>query len=356
MKVVSVVGARPQFVKLKPMVDALASVDSEHLIVHTGQHYDSNMSDVFFSGLKLPDPDINLAVGSGSHAQQTGEILIRIERVIAALKPDWLLVYGDTNSTLAAALAAVKIGVPVAHIEAGLRSGNRAMPEEINRILTDHASNLLLSPTELAMDNLTLEGLESKSHQVGDVMADLIRSSRPLIEYNTVQPFEMATSVKYIVATIHRPSNTDDPARLRNIVSALTKLDSHVILVAHPRIISESKKHGIVLRGGSLQVIDPLPYLSMLQLVGGSAGVITDSGGLQKEAFLMGIPCTTIRMETEWPETLAGGMNVLNFGLVELSEIINRHVDKPISEPFGNGHAAQKIVELLINSQPRAFI
>lgn len=356
MKVVSVVGARPQFVKLKPMVDALANVDAEHVIVHTGQHYDSNMSDVFFSGLKLPSPNVNLAVGSGSQAQQTGQMLIRIELVIEEQKPDWVLVYGDTNSTLAAALAAVKIGTPIAHIEAGLRSRNRGMPEEINRILTDHASDLLLAPTQLAMDNLTSEGLKSKSHLVGDVMADLVRIQGNSPEANRLHPLDIPEPGRYVVATFHRPSNTDDPARLKNIVSTLSDLDSPVILVAHPRLRSESRKHDIALECGSLKVIDPLPYLSMLELVSNSAGVITDSGGLQKEAFLIGTPCTTIRMETEWPETLVGGMNVLNYELHNLGEITQRRVERPNSEPFGDGHAAKKIVQLLVDSQPRVSI
>ena len=356
MKVVSVVGARPQFVKLKPMVNALASVGVEHFIVHTGQHYDSNMSEVFFSGLEMPDPDINLAVGSGSQAQQTGEILIKIEGVIAEQDPDWVLVYGDTNSTLAAALAAVKIGAQIAHIEAGLRSRNRSMPEEINRILTDHASDLLLAPTQLAMENLASEGLASKSHLVGDVMADLVRIERNLRDSNLLKPLEINGAGRYFVATIHRPSNTDDPVRLKNIVSALSHLDSPVFLVAHPRLKSLSLKHEIVLESGSLQVLDPLPYLSMLNLVGNSAGVITDSGGLQKEAFLMRVPCTTIRIDTEWSETLAGGMNVLNYSLENLNEVTQRRVDNPNTVPFGDGYAAENIVQLLVDSQHRVSI
>jgi UDP-N-acetylglucosamine 2-epimerase (non-hydrolysing) len=352
MKVTSVVGARPQFVKLKPMVDALARVDAEHAIVHTGQHYDFNMSDIFFSGLALPDPDINLAVGSGSQAEQTGEILIRIEAVIAEQRPDWLLVYGDTNSTIAATLAAVKIGIPVAHIEAGLRSHNRAMPEEINRVLTDHAADILFAPTVLAMENLSAEGLGSKSHLVGDVMADLVQSERKLRGSNRLPTIQIISG-RYIVATIHRPSNTDNPERLKNIISALSGLDFQVVLVAHPRLQSASKNHGIVLNRGSLQVIDPLPYLAMIDLIGASSGVITDSGGLQKEAFLMGVPCTTIRSETEWPETLMGRMNVLNYSLTDLGEITERSVDLPIAAPFGDGHAAEKIVELLDGFQTR---
>jgi UDP-N-acetylglucosamine 2-epimerase (non-hydrolysing) len=304
----------------------------------------------------MPDPDINLAVGSGSQAQQTGEILIKIEGVIAEQDPDWVLVYGDTNSTLAAALAAVKIGAQIAHIEAGLRSRNRSMPEEINRILTDHASDLLLAPTQLAMENLASEGLASKSHLVGDVMADLVRIERNLRDSNLLKPLEINGAGRYFVATIHRPSNTDDPVRLKNIVSALSHLDSPVFLVAHPRLKSLSLKHEIVLESGSLQVLDPLPYLSMLNLVGNSAGVITDSGGLQKEAFLMRVPCTTIRIDTEWSETLAGGMNVLNYSLENLNEVTQRRVDNPNTVPFGDGYAAENIVQLLVDSQHRVSI
>jgi UDP-N-acetylglucosamine 2-epimerase (non-hydrolysing) len=351
VKVVSAVGARPQFVKLKPMVDALERVGAEHLIIHTGQHYDANMSDVFFSGLGLPDPDVNLAVGSGSQAEQTGEILIRVERVIAEAQPDWVLVYGDTNSTLAAALAAVKIGAPLAHIEAGLRSRNRQMPEEINRVLTDHASDLLFAPTELAMDNLGLEGLGDRSFLVGDVMADLVRGAETFDSGAQMNAAGISRSPGYVVATIHRPSNTDSRGRLKDIVSALAEIDSHVVLVAHPRLKSEANRHGVKLDSESVQVIEPLPYLTMLRLVGKARGLITDSGGLQKEAFLLGIACTTIRTETEWPETLVGGMNVLNHGLHDLGEVTRRALTTPLSAPFGEGNAASRIVNILLKSR-----
>lgn len=347
MKVLSVVGARPQFVKLKPMVDALDAIDARHVIVHTGQHYDFKMSDVFFSGLKLPEPDINLSVGSGTQAQQTGEILIKIESVIAEHGPDWLLVYGDTNSTIAAALAGVKMGIPIAHVEAGLRSRNRAMPEEINRVLTDHASDILLAPTSLAMENLTAEGLGPKSHLVGDVMADLVKLASKSLDVNRLESSPLEATDGYVVATIHRPSNTDDPERLKSLVDALSELNHQVVLVTHPRLRTASDKLGIHLSTGSLHSIDPLPYIDMLGLIGQSAGVITDSGGLQKEAFLLGVPCTTIRLETEWPETLIGGMNVLNHSLTNLDEITTRHIDVPTTAPFGDGRAAERIVKLL---------
>jgi len=333
------------------MVDALAAVGAEHIVVHTGQHYDANMSDVFFDGLGLPDPDVNLAVGSGSQAEQTSKILINIEAVFFDAQPDWVLVYGDTNSTLAAALAAVKIGVPLAHIEAGLRSRNRQMPEEINRVLTDHASDLLFAPTELAMGNLKSEGLGEKSFLVGDVMADLVQSAKKFDAGAQLSAAGISDSPEYVVATIHRPSNTDTPERLRAIVSALAEIDSHVVLVAHPRVKSEARRHGVKLDSKSVQVIEPLPYLTMLQLLGKAKGLITDSGGLQKEAFLQGVPCTTIRTETEWPETLEGGMNVLNHDLHDLGEVTRRVVTNPLGAPFGKGNAASKIVEILRKSR-----
>lgn len=211
MKVISVVGARPQFVKLKPVVDALEAVGAQHEIVHTGQHYDANMSDTFFSGLGLPDPTVNLEVGSGSHADQTARMLVGLEQIVTASRPDWVLVYGDTNSTLAGALASAKVGVPVAHIEAGLRSRNREMPEEINRVMTDHASDILFAPTDLAYENLKSEGLLNRSYLVGDVMADLVLSARDLEPDLASVKTAVPAGKEYLVATIHRPSNTDSP-------------------------------------------------------------------------------------------------------------------------------------------------
>jgi UDP-N-acetylglucosamine 2-epimerase (non-hydrolysing) len=349
MRVVSVVGARPQLIKLKPMVDAFATRNIEHSIVHTGQHYDSKMSEVFFQSLQIPAPDANLEVGSGSPGKQTGRILTKIEPVLQNLNPDWVLVYGDTNSTIAATLAAVKLGLMTAHVEAGLRSWNRLMPEEINRILTDHAADLLLAPTELAMANLQREGLDMRSHLVGDVMADLVLNCRNHMNSEAIR-HELGLAEDYVVATVHRASNTDDPEQLARLIAAISGLAWPVALVAHPRLVAAAQRWGITLAAGAITVVEPLDHSSMLSLLLGSRGLITDSGGLQKEAFLLGVPCTTLRTESEWPETLAGGMNVLAPQGDNLQDLVTRVVSPPASQPYGDGHASGRIVDLLISS------
>ncbi len=349
MRVVSIVGARPQFIKLKPVHAALASAAFDHVVVHTGQHYDATMSDIFFEGLDLPTASFNLAVGSGRQGQQTGVMLDRIESVLIEQRPDWVLVYGDTNSTLAAALSAAKIGLKTAHVEAGLRSFNRGMPEEINRVLTDHASDLLLAPTEVAISNLGAEGLAAKSHLVGDVMADLVITTQPLLNSKRIQQ-QLGIEGDYVVATIHRAANTDSEVQLRQLIQALQSLEVPVLLVAHPRLRHTSRKIGIELATGPIRVTEPLGYVDMLSLVKGSQGLITDSGGLQKEAFLLGVACTTLREESEWPETLEGGMNVLDPSGANLSVLAARSVGKPSSDPFGDGHAAERIINLLLTT------
>lgn len=344
MHVLSAVGARPQFVKLKPVHEALTEADARHTVVHTGQHYDAAMSKVFFEGLDLPDPDINLEVGSGTHATQTARILKAIEPVILDAAPDWVCVYGDTNSTLAGTLAATKQHIRVAHVEAGLRSFNRAMPEEINRVLTDHAADLLLAPTNTAMAHLATEGLAARSVQVGDVMADLVESLRPRL-YADPPP------APYVVATLHRPANTDDPARLAGIIKRLARLPLPVRLLAHPRLRAAAATAGIDLAQGSIDVGDPQPYLPMMRLVANARGVVTDSGGLQKEAYLLGVPCTTVRTETEWPETLTHGHNVLDPDAEHLDTLVTREVSASTERPYGDGHAARRIVEVLVAGQ-----
>ena len=346
MKIVSIVGARPQFVKLKPVAAALHDRDVEHLVIHTGQHYDADMSDIFFEGLSLPPVHLNLEVGSGSQGKQTGETLMRVEASLVDLEPDWVVVYGDTNATLAGALAAVKLGFRIAHVEAGLRSWNRSMPEEINRVLTDHAADLLFAPTELAMGNLRAEGLVERAHLVGDVMADLLLQHNEELPRIEIPGFTDQGN-GFLVATIHRVSNTDDEQQLRLLVSALASFDLPVALVAHPRLRAAAKRFGLVLEQGSVQVVEPLGYLAMTGLVAGSRGLITDSGGLQKEAFLLGVPCTTLRTETEWPETLSGGMNVLDPRGERLEELASRRVDLPSDQPYGDGRAAQRIADIL---------
>jgi UDP-N-acetylglucosamine 2-epimerase (non-hydrolysing) len=352
MKILSVVGARPQFVKLAPIAHALAG-RAEHVIVHTGQHYDELLSDVFFTDLGIPAPDINLAVGSASHGKQTGEMLARLEHEFERVRPDWVLVYGDTNSTLAAALAAVKIHLPVAHLEAGLRSFNRRMPEEHNRVLTDHSADLLLAPTEVAMQHLRDEGLGSRSINVGDVMTDVLYSVRDrVIAEGIPVPFDIPENA-YYVATIHRPDNTDDPRRLRGIVDALASLDKPVLLLAHPRLRSLAEKHGIALERGALRAIAPLPYPQLVAAVLHSAGVITDSGGLQKEAFLLRVPATTVRPETEWVETVELGWNALANDVETIAATVSRASPAPTdATPYGNGRAADAVAEALLRGHP----
>lgn len=349
MKVLSVVGARPQFVKLGAVARAFRGGSDEHVIVHTGQHYDARLSDVFFEDLEIPAPDVHLGVGSGSHGVQTGAMLAALDGVLAEHDPDWVLVYGDTNSTLAGALSAVKMHLPVAHLEAGLRSFNRRMPEEHNRVLTDHAADLLLAPTEVAMGHLADEGLAARSVLVGDVMTDvcfLVRdalSGRPPDLPEGVDP-----AAGYLVATIHRADNTDDPARLAAVVEALAALPLPVVLLAHPRLVARCAEHGIALDQGSLRSTHPLPYPEMVRAVLGSAGVVTDSGGLQKEAFLLGVPCTTLRSETEWTETLDDGWNILDPDLTRVGDVAARPVPAgPRAQPYGDGHAAEAVVRTL---------
>ena len=318
-------------------------------MVHTGQHYDARMSDVFFADFGIPEPDVNLEIGSGSHGVQTGLMLVALEPVIEASAPDWVLVYGDTNSTLAAAVAAVKLGTKVAHLEAGLRSFNRSMPEEHNRILTDHASDLLLAPTALAVDNLAREGLADKTRLVGDVMADICLSVAAHV--TAAPPVDIdVPEGDFLLATLHRPYNTDDPARLRRIVAGLAASPVPVLLAAHPRLVAKAHDADIDLNSGALVAIEPLSYPSLVFAASSAAGVVTDSGGLQKEAYLLGVPCTTVRSETEWVETLNGGWNMLVFdGLEGLSDLALRGAPTTEREPaFGTGHAAEAVVAELI--------
>ncbi len=351
MRILSVVGARPQFVKLAPIAQAMKG-RAEHLIVHTGQHYDELMSDVFFQDLGIPTPDYNLGVGSGRHGEQTGAMMAGLEKVFEESRPDVVLVYGDTNSTLAAALAAVKMHIPVAHLEAGLRSFNRRMPEEHNRVLTDHAADLLLSPTQVGMDHLANEGLAERSLMVGDVMTDvLFRVRAQLAAGNEPLPAGLLAG-EYYVCTIHRPDNTDEPTRLRAIVDSLAALGKPVLLLAHPRLRALAESHGIDLAAGSLVPSEPLAYPQLVNAVANSAGVVTDSGGLQKEAFLLRVPCTTIRPETEWVETVQLGWNVLvNDDLGLLAGAVERPAPAATdAAPYGDGHAAVRTVDALLGT------
>lgn len=350
MKILSVVGARPQFVKLAPVAHALRTAGAQHVIVHTGQHYDARMSDVFFDDLAIPAPDVHLGVGSGTHGVQTGRMLAALDPVLEQERPDWVLVYGDTNSTIAAALSAVKLGLPVAHLEAGLRSFNRPMPEEHNRVLTDHASDLLLAPTTLGMTNLAREGLADRSVLVGDVMTDICLRVRDAVRGR--RPDDVLAQVgdnDYVLATLHRPANTDEPVRLRSLVASLQALEIPVLLTAHPRLVSRAAAAGITLDGGAVRTLPPLSYPDMVAALDAARAVVTDSGGLQKEAYLLSTPCTTLRSETEWPETLNGSWNVLltqepgDLGTV----VLRPRPRQAIGAPYGRGQAAAAVVAAL---------
>ncbi|GAA2188530.1 UDP-N-acetylglucosamine 2-epimerase (non-hydrolyzing) [Leucobacter alluvii] len=348
----SVVGARPQFVKLAPIATALSDLGHEHVIVHTGQHYDPMLSDVFFRDLGIPEPDAHLGVGSGSHGVQTGSILAQMDEELERFAPDCVLVYGDTNSTLAAAVSAVKLHYPVAHLEAGLRSFNRGMPEEHNRVLTDHAADLCLAPTQVAMEHLASEGLAARSALVGDVMTDVLFTVRDRIgDQQTANPLLPELSPEgYYLATIHRAENTDDPQRLCEVIASLGAADKPVVLLAHPRVRARAASHGVELEQGSVIVRDPLPYPELIAAAIDSAGVVTDSGGLQKEAFLLRVPCTTVRFETEWVETVDLGWNVLANTPDDILAALTRPAPSPTdAAPYGDGHAAQRAVEAIVS-------
>lgn len=351
MKVLSVVGARPQFVKLAPIAHEAAQRGVAHAIAHTGQHYDPMLSDVFFEDLQIPAPDVHLGVGSGTHGRQTGQMLVALDDVLETHVPDWLLVYGDTNSTLAATLSAVKMHVPVAHLEAGLRSFNRRMPEEHNRVLTDHAADLLLAPTRTAMEHLAAEGLGGRSILVGDVMTDVLlkvykqvaNATPELLAEQAVEPGG------YYLATIHRAESTDNPHRLRTIIDSLASLDAPTVLLAHPRLVARARDAGVELGIGSLRPRAPLPYPALIAAVGHARGVITDSGGLQKEAFLLRTPCTTVRTETEWVETVELGWNVLAEPGPELAAAARRPTPAATDAmPYGDGSAATRVIDALL--------
>ncbi len=366
-KILTVVGARPQFVKCAAVSSVLRKQYKE-VLIHTGQHYDYAMSDVFFEELSIPKPEYHLGVGSASHGVQTSEMLAKIEEIILQEKPNAVMVYGDTNSTLAAALAASKVYVPLIHVEAGLRSFNRRMPEEINRVLTDHTSSLLLCPTETAMENLEREGfLRANVHatcspehpvilNVGDVMYDMVRITIRQIEKkgNTKEVLKQfgVVAKQYCLATIHRAENTNDVSALREILSAMAHIASKipVVLPLHPRTKAIIERENIALPSG-VSIIAPLGYADMILLQKNASVVCTDSGGMQKEAFLLQTPCITMREQTEWIETLHDGWNVLTGA--SASAIIAAYNNAQILEPdtqkqpFGDGFAGEKITQAI---------
>ena len=360
MKIVTVVGARPQFIKASALSRAIANSNIKRaadpikeVIVHTGQHFDQNMSDVFFHELDIPKPDYNLGINSKTHGAMTGRMLEKIEEILLQEQPERVIVYGDTNSTLAGSLAAAKLLVPVAHVEAGLRSFNMKMPEEINRILSDRLSDLLFCPTETAVKNLSNEGIHAGVFNVGDVMYDVSLFLRD----RALEAFPLdtwgLTEKGYVLCTVHRQENTDNRARLENIFRALQEISrtTEVLLPLHPRTRKKLKEHGLEHLIGGIRIMEPLSYLAMLRLEISAKSILTDSGGIQKEAFFYNVPCLTLRDETEWVETLPDGKNrlcgadyaAILAGLEQIKEV-------PVPEsfmPYGDGAAAGKILSLL---------
>lgn len=348
MRFLTVLGARPQFIKAAPLSAVLRRNHTE-VMVHTGQHYDHQMSAVFFEQLGIPAPDHHLDVGSGSHGAQTGAMLARLEPVIQREQPDVVLVYGDTNSTIAGALAAAKLNIPVAHVEAGLRSFNRAMPEEINRVVTDHLSTWLFTPSTHSAEQLGTEGISRGVHVVGDIMLDAVLQHAERARQSSQYP--QAADVcagKFYLCTVHRAENTDSAERLRGILEGLARLDQPVVLPLHPRTRKRLTEFGLT-PSANVRVIEPVGYLDMLQLERSAATILTDSGGVQKEAYYLEVPCVTLREETEWTETVDVGWNLLTG--VDPDAIVaavarQRQDRRPHPPLYGTGDTADRIVRV----------
>ncbi len=373
MILVHVIGARPQFIKLAPLLRSFKSLDKrqqsgiKNILIHTGQHYDDEMSSIFFRDLQIPEPDYNLGVGSGSHAFQTGEMLHKIEGLLIKVSPDLLVIYGDTNSTLAGSLAAVKLHIPIAHVEAGLRSFNKRMPEEINRIISDHVSDILLAPTPTAMKNLKQEGMGKKSFYTGDIMYDAVLINRPVAEEKSgiLKRLELENK-DFVVVTIHRAENTENVQNLKLLFQTLAEIASPyftVVFPIHPRTKNFIHLKNIIPSNSShLKIIEPVGYFDMLKLVSHCQMILTDSGGLQKEAYFLNRPCITLREETEWAETITGKGNIITG--INPDKIIkaiqewkkrlkNTPTDfsKEIRKSFGDGRASEIIRDIILSSQ-----
>jgi UDP-N-acetylglucosamine 2-epimerase (non-hydrolysing) len=350
MKIISIVGARPQFIKCAPVSYELRK-EHEEILVHTGQHYDPEMSDIFFSELRIPHPDYHLNVGSAPHGKQTGLMLEKVEEVLMTEMPDLVLVYGDTNSTLAGALAATKLQVPVAHVEAGLRSFDRSMPEEINRVITDHISDILFCPTQTSVDNLEKEGIFCGVRKVGDVMVDALKHNAGFAgeKSHIIRKLGLKKG-DYYVATVHRQGNTDNRMNLTAITEAFRDSGKTVIFPVHPRTKHYLHEYGLWdSLSENIRCIEPVGYIDMLTLMKNAKKILTDSGGIQKEAYIMGVPCITLRENTEWIETLTGGWNVLVGSdkgkiLAAIMADVEMSSDNSV---FGNGDAAKKIVRII---------
>lgn len=360
LHVLTVVGARPQFIKASAVSRAIAARGRDvvtETLVHTGQHHDQKMSDVFFDELGIAAPAYNLGVAGGTHGAMTGRMLEGIEQVLLKEKPDWVLIYGDTNSTLAAALAAVKLHIKVAHVEAGLRSFNIRMPEEINRILSDRVSAKLFCPTDTAVDNLASEGIKEGVHLVGDVMYDVALHVAELATSRSDILTRLALqSGQYVLATCHRAENTDDERNLREIVEGLAHIarTKAVVLPLHPRTVGKIRDFGFEPRLRDIRIIEPVSYFDMVALERNAEVIVTDSGGVQKEAFFYGVPCVTVRDQTEWVETVVAGWNILvGADAGKLISAVEGHnsMSRQKVSPYGSGDASDRIVAVLAASQ-----
>jgi UDP-GlcNAc3NAcA epimerase len=354
VRIATIIGNRPQFVKAAAVSRRLRERFDE-LIIHTGQHYDDELSRVFFEELHVPRPAYELGAGSGTNTAQTARILAALEPVLAETGPDVALVYGDTNSTLAGALAAAQAGVPVGHVEAGMRSFDRDMPEELNRVLADHASDLLLCSTETAMANLEREGARGEAHLVGDVMADVSLAFRDIAEERSTVLDRLGLEAGgYLVVTAHRAGNVDRPERLEALVTLLERLPPPVVFPVHPRTRARLEAAGLVERLAGVQLTAPLGYLDFLKLARHARTLLTDSGGVQKEAYLLGVPCVTLRDRTEWVETVEAGWNVLvDLDAGAALAALDRRPPAERPELYGGGRAAQRIADVLSAYTPR---
>jgi UDP-N-acetylglucosamine 2-epimerase len=347
-KIINIVGARPQFIKLAPLSKILRENKFKDIIVHTGQHYDENMNDLFFKELEIPEPDYNLGIGSGNHGEQTGKMLIEIEKVLLKEKPDLVIVFGDTNSTLAGALATSKLHIPLAHVEAGLRSFNKKMPEEINRIVVDHLSDLLFCPTQTAVENLEKEGITKGVYLVGDIMFDaLIHFSKISEKKSKILEKLNLKPKNYYLATVHRAENTDNYERLKNILTAFSKLDKVVVFPIHPRTKKMIEYFGLNNLLDGILVIEPVGYLDIIRLEKNAKAILTDSGGVQKEAFWLKVPCITLRDETEWLETVKYGWNRIVGSDVESIKNAIKNIEPGRNLDFNNNCPAENICEII---------
>ncbi|MCL5407048.1 MAG: UDP-N-acetylglucosamine 2-epimerase (non-hydrolyzing) [Patescibacteria group bacterium] len=351
-KIATIVGARPQFIKT-PLISSEIRKFAREILIHTGQHYDSNMSAVFFDELKIPKADYNLGIGSGTQGKQTGKMLQKIEQILLKEKPDMVIIYGDTNSTVAGALAAAKLHIPIAHIESGMRSYNRQMPEEINRIISDHVSEFLFCSTSSSVKILKGEGIKKNVYFVGDVMHDIqkkiknqkLKTKDTILEELNIEP------KKYILATVHRQENTDKKENLINIIEAFAKINEKVIFAVHPRTKKYLKEYRLerIIKNSNIELIDPVGFLEMIILESNAKLILTDSGGVQKEAFLDHVPCITLREETEWVETVQSGWNQLAGTNKEKIIKFARNFPKPKNHPnfLGDGNAYLKIAKII---------